>query len=424
MVARKNDSFKIIFMRHLGLSWIWSAAAEAHQKIHGDTLWDTKSVVSESERTRVFLERHGDWPDPNWLEEEDPGYSARMAERTESVMAHTTSQKRWDEWMFLAQARLMPKFTERQYDVVKAPKELHDKLHARFVEQLPTAVREHTEEDLSGVVGPQPSLFFPQEELNYQVLHELTPMFSEWAGVELEPTSVYGVRIYRNGSILRDHLDVLETHVISGILHVASDVDSPFPIQIEDGRGQLASADLKPGDLMFYESAKCFHQRSVPMNGRYYASIFLHYRPVGWGLTRDFPRFAIPPWWADGLEARTGGTEDDEQRKISLTFSNEQPGGSGKLALYWVGDGGSLVSQGTLQPGGRVEISTTVGHSFVARTAGTSATEDNSDVGQWTITPGYQGRTIGILGDSASDVPGGKGTASEGIAYAQRNEEL
>jgi hypothetical protein len=72
-------------------------------------------------------------------------------------------------------------------------------------------------------------------------------MFSEWAGVELEPTSVYGVRIYRNGSTLRDHLDVLETHVISGILHVASDLDSPYPIQIEDGFGKLASADLKPG---------------------------------------------------------------------------------------------------------------------------------------------------------------------------------
>jgi len=39
----------------------------------------------------------------------------------------------------------------------------------------------------------------PQEELNYEVLHELTPLFSEWAGAELEPTSVYGVRVYRNG---------------------------------------------------------------------------------------------------------------------------------------------------------------------------------------------------------------------------------
>jgi len=50
---------------------------------------------------------------------------------------------------------------------------------------------------LSGVEGPNHALFFPQEELNYEVLHELTDLFSEWAGVELEPTSVYGVRVYQ-----------------------------------------------------------------------------------------------------------------------------------------------------------------------------------------------------------------------------------
>lgn len=100
---------------------------------------------------------------------------------------------------------------------------------------------------LSGVEGPKRAGFFPQEELNYQVLHELTPMFSEWAGVPLEPTSVYGVRIYRDGSTLRDHLDVLESHVISGILHIDSDLDEPFPIQIEGSDGKLASVDLKPG---------------------------------------------------------------------------------------------------------------------------------------------------------------------------------
>jgi len=63
-----------------------------------------------------------------------------------------------------------------------------------------------------------------------------------------------------------------------------------YPIQIEDGQGVLRSAELKPGDIMFYESAKCYHQRSVPMNGRHYASIFLHYRPVGWEMTREQPR--------------------------------------------------------------------------------------------------------------------------------------
>ena len=31
----------------------------------------------------------------------------------------------------------MPKFTERQYDVVKAPKAIHDKLLTRYHEMLP-----------------------------------------------------------------------------------------------------------------------------------------------------------------------------------------------------------------------------------------------------------------------------------------------
>jgi hypothetical protein len=44
------------------------------------------------------------------------------------------------------------------------------------------------------------------------------PLHEAWAGIELEPTSVYGVRVYQNGSTLVDHLDVLETHVISSIL--------------------------------------------------------------------------------------------------------------------------------------------------------------------------------------------------------------
>ena len=258
-----------------------SAASNFHtKKIHGDSMYDTKAVVDEGTRRAIFEDRHSTWPDPKWLEVEHPDYSKRMAERTERVMGETTSQRRWDEWMFLAQARLMPSFTERQYDVVKAPAEWHGKLLKRYQEQLPHAVLEQSPGELSGVQQGLPPLFFPQEELNYEVLHALTPLFSEWAGMELEPTSVYGVRVYRNGSILKDHLDVLETHVISGILHIDHDLDGPYPIQIEDSTGRLRSAELAPGDLMFYESAKCFHQRSVPMSGRHYASIFLHYRPV------------------------------------------------------------------------------------------------------------------------------------------------
>jgi len=32
-----------------------------------------------------------------------------------------------------------------------------------------------------------------------------------------------------------DHLDVLETHVISGILHIDNSKDGPYPIQVGCG---------------------------------------------------------------------------------------------------------------------------------------------------------------------------------------------
>ena len=81
--------------------------APHEKRIHGDAIWDTSSVVDEGTRAKEFRRRHQEWPDPQWLAREHPGYAQRMAERTAGVMAHRTSQKRWDEWMFLAQARLM-----------------------------------------------------------------------------------------------------------------------------------------------------------------------------------------------------------------------------------------------------------------------------------------------------------------------------
>ena len=222
----------MVCFRVLALVLVQGAAWAAKKKLHGDSIWDPKSVIDESTRVARFREIHGTWPDPKWLETETPGYSARMREREELIMRETDSQKRWDGWMFLAQARLMPTFTPRQWDVAQAPPEVNQKLQERFHRMLADSTLELMGPGLSGVHGPNHARFFPQEELNYEVLWDLQPMFEEWAGVELEPTSVYGVRVYQNGSTLVDHLDVLETHVISGILHIASDLDEPFPIQV------------------------------------------------------------------------------------------------------------------------------------------------------------------------------------------------
>ena len=83
--------------------------------------------------------------------------------------------------------------------------------------------------------------------------------------------------------------------------HIDSDLDKPYPLEIEDVTGTRAQVNLEPGSLVFYESAKAFHQRSQPLVGRYYASIFMHFRPKNleqdWPYSREQVKLAIPPHW-------------------------------------------------------------------------------------------------------------------------------
>ncbi len=55
-----------------------------------------------------------------------------------------------------------------------------------------------------------------------------------------------------------------------------------WPLEIHDH--QLDKAHLvtmSPGDMVFYESARCLHGRPEALQGQFYVNIFTHYRPVG-----------------------------------------------------------------------------------------------------------------------------------------------
>ena len=59
---------------------------------------------------------------------------------------------------------------------------------------------------------------------------------------------------------------------------------------------------LTSGDILFYESSKCFHGRPRPFNGTWYSSVFVHYYPTH-GYKETFDEMGkvnrIPPHWAD-----------------------------------------------------------------------------------------------------------------------------
>ncbi len=49
-------------------------------------------------------------------------------------------------------------------------------------------------------------------------------IMERWSGKRLRNSAIYGVRVYRRGSMLHNHVDRSDTHIISAIVNVAQQV--------------------------------------------------------------------------------------------------------------------------------------------------------------------------------------------------------
>jgi hypothetical protein len=122
----------------------------------------------------------------------------------------------------------------------------------------------------------------------------LLDMVQAWAGVPIEQTVMYGLRQYEEGARLLTHVDRERTHAVSLIVNVAQgNLTQDWPIEVHDHADRLHEVIMAPGDVVYYESAKCLHGRNKPLRGHnaYYVNLFTHYRPIGddqW-LRRDNP---------------------------------------------------------------------------------------------------------------------------------------
>ena len=124
-------------------------------------------------------------------------------------------------------------------------------------------------------------------QLKQRLIDELRPVLAEWSKFPahgLEMTSIYGVRRYTRGSRLRMHVDTIMSHVVSAIINVAQDgMNTDWPLEIKGHDGKYHFVNMKPGEMLLYESAKCLHGRPQELDGDGYSNIFLHFRPTGRG---------------------------------------------------------------------------------------------------------------------------------------------
>lgn len=216
---------------------------------------------------------------------------------------------------------MLPAFTPQGFEVAQAPVELHQKLRELLLQYQDQTPEDDPPVNVVGAAGQDatPPGFVNTGALNNRSLDELKPMLEQWANVTLEPQAAYGLRVYRRGNGLIRHVDRVETHIISAILHVDRDIEEPWPLVIEDHEGREHSVNLLPGQVLFYESAKQPHARPSLLKGRFYSSLFLHFRPVGWDLTHDEVIEYLPDDWArDTVDSR--GEDEDGARRGPLTF--------------------------------------------------------------------------------------------------------
>jgi len=125
-------------------------------------------------------------------------------------------------------------------------------------------------------------------ELKSAIWEAAKPVIEEWTGMEQQPSSLYGVRVYTEGAILSPHADRLPL-VSSCIVNVAQDVDEDWILEVFDRDGNAINVTMEPGDMVLYESGSLIHGRPFPLKGKYYANAFIHFQPTGKPL--DFENY-------------------------------------------------------------------------------------------------------------------------------------
>ncbi len=177
--------------------------------------------------------------------------------------------------------RYTPSFTETGFAIVKTPTAVHRALRQAYDARVGHHIAERADEAYLPTGDPD---FIDIDDIKGPFSFALQSMHEDWSGVQLQPSAVYGLRVYREGQTLLEHTDTLETHVISSIVHIAHDTDEPWPLWFRDLRGDEHELVLEEGEMLLYESARCPHARPEPLKGTSYCSLFVHYRPVDWNV--------------------------------------------------------------------------------------------------------------------------------------------
>ena len=184
------------------------------------------------------------------------------------------------------QPKFVPPVTNEGFLLRKLPAETYSWLKDWYDrEKLQNRSPENSGVCMNQAVAPS-EMTHLTSTLKDRLSYELKPILQEWFGnnkPDLILSSIYGIRKYTNGSVLRMHVDTVNTHVVSAIINVDQKVDKDWPLIILDHDDIERTVIMQKGDMLLYESAKLLHGRPDTFVGEHYDNIFIHYKPAsGW----------------------------------------------------------------------------------------------------------------------------------------------
>lgn len=190
----------------------------------------------------------------------------------------------------LNQPRYQVNFTHAGYAKIRAPTQVYTILRDYWNQYNTTRSMVETWDTGNVYVNhwEAPTTHVPLDLPQSQrqvLLDELKRVLEQWSQTTLIATSVYGIRVYHQGSILAAHVDRLPL-VISAIINVAQGgLYEPWPLEVIGHNGKARNITLDPGEMILYQSSSIIHGRPFPLQGdasAFYADVFLHFEPLNY----------------------------------------------------------------------------------------------------------------------------------------------
>ena len=183
------------------------------------------------------------------------------------------------------QRRQLPAFTAEGFVVEPTPLAVHEALRA--VDSPP--VFDVAPPELSAVFVDKVPGLIDISALDSAVVppanlaEALRPHLEQWSGQAVEYTTSSGIWRAVGGETVRRHVNLLESQVLSALIHIDGDA---WPVHFEDRGSRLQQVTLEPGQMLMYEGATCAWARPEPFAGSQSTWLEVHFRPVsGWNFT-------------------------------------------------------------------------------------------------------------------------------------------